>query len=120
MSDRKDHKVVMLDTEVAEELCDLVEDKPGEADEELLDEALASLRTAGRHLDNRDQQQVASGEAIAFGASDEEIEAVTTLIVQDKEVGAKTMRSVASSLRSKLKAASKKGRRGNRKGRSRS
>lgn len=111
MEKTDDHRVVFLDTDVAEELLDLVDDEPGEADEDLLDEAAEAIETANGGLSSEAQQAVARGEAVAVGLEPEEAESLTTLIESNVEDDKRTLKSVARSLQSKLRAAGKKARR---------
>lgn len=106
-----DNRVVFLGRDVAEELLDLVDDKPGEADEDLLDEAAAALQSANGGLPATAQQAVARGEAVAVGLEPEEIETVATLIHHNTEADRGALKSVARSLQSKLRAARKKAKR---------
>ncbi len=110
---KDDHRVVFLDTDVAEELLDLVDDRPGEADEDLLDDAVEALEHADGGLPAEAQQAVANGEAVAVGLQPAEIELVETLIEENVEKDARTLRSVGRTLKSKLRAAAKKARRSN-------
>lgn len=111
MEKTDDHRVVFLDTDVAEELLDLVDDEPGEADEDLLDEAVEAIEKANGGLPSEAQQAVARGEAVAVGLEPEEAESLTTLIESNVEDDKRTLKSVARSLQSKLRAAAKKARR---------
>ncbi len=111
MEKTDDHRVVFLDTDVAEELLDLVDDEPGEADEDLLDEAVEAIEKADGALPSEAQQAVARGEAVAVGLEPDEAESLTTLIETNVEKDKRTLKSVARSLQSKLRAASKKARR---------
>ncbi len=106
-----DHRVAFFDREVAEELLDLVDDQPGEADEDLLDEAVDAIRSANGGLPAEAQQAVARGDAVAVGLQPEEIQTLTVLIEDDKESDRTTLRSVGRTLKSKLRAAAKKARR---------
>ncbi len=106
-----DHRVAFFDREVAEELLELVADEPGEADEDLLDEAAAAIQSANGGLPAEAQQAVARGDGIAVGLQPAEIETLTILIENNTESDRKTLRSVAQSLKSKLRAAAKKARR---------
>ncbi|WP_436792737.1 hypothetical protein [Actinospongicola halichondriae] len=105
---KADTRVVFLETEVAEELLELVDDEPGEADEALLDDAAEALVRANGELEPRAQQAVARGEAVAVGLGDDEVESLKTLIETNTESDKRTLKSVARSLQSKLKAARKK------------
>ena len=104
----KDQRVAYFGTDVAEELLDLVDDRPGDADEDLLDAAAQAIQQANGGLPADVQQAVARGEAVAVGFAAEEIEAVTTLIEDNEESDDRTLRSVGRTLKSKLRAASKK------------
>jgi hypothetical protein len=108
---KDDNRVVFLDTEVAEELLELVDDEPGEADEDLLDEAAAAIENANGGLPGEAQQAVARGDAVAVGLGSDEAESLTTLIEHNTESDPSTLKDVARSLQSKLRAASKKARR---------
>lgn len=106
-----DHKVAFFEREVAEELLELVDDRPGEADEDLLDEAADAIESANGGLPAEAQQAVANGDAVAVGLQPTEIDTLTTLIETNTESDKKTLRSVGRSLKSKLRAAAKKARR---------
>lgn len=106
-----DHRVVFMETEVAEELLELVDDEPGDADEDLLDEAAAAIDRANGGLGSEAQQAVARGEGVAVGLEPAEAESLTTLIERNVEEDKRSLKSVARSLQSKLRAASKKARR---------
>lgn len=106
-----DRKVAYLEREVAEELLDLVDDRPGEADEKLLDEAVESIASANGGLPPEAQQAVARGEAIAVGLEPEEAQTLTILIEENTEADGTMLASVGRSLKSKLRAAAKKARR---------
>ena len=54
---------------------------------------------------------MARGEAVAVGLEPDEAESLTTLIETNVEKDKRTLKSVARSLQSKLRAASKKARR---------
>ncbi len=106
-----DQRVVFLERDVAEELLDLVADRPGEADEDLLDEAMEAIEEAGAGLPGEAQQAVARGDAVAVGLAPEEAETITTLIINNTETDHNLLQSIASTMKSKLKAAAKKSRR---------
>lgn len=103
-----DQRVVYMERAVAEEVLDLVDDEPGEADEQLLDEAAEALLAANGGLPSAAQQAVARGEAVAVGLEPPEADALATLIHHDTESDRSALRSVARSLQSKLRAARKK------------
>ena len=104
-------RVVFLERDVAEEVLDLVVDRPGDADEDLLDEAIDAIEGAGTGLPGEAQQAVARGEAVAVGLDPDEVEVLETLIVANTESDPSALRGIASSMKSKLKAAAKKARR---------
>ena len=106
-----DHRVAYFDTEVAEELLDLVDDRPGEADEDLLDQAADAIDRANGGLPAEVQQAVARGQAVAVGLQPEEVETLTTLIEENTESDRSTLRSIGRTLKSKLRAAAKKAKR---------
>ncbi len=106
-----DQRVVFFERDVAEELLDLVADRPGQADEDLLDEAMEAIEDAGDGLPGDAQQAIARGEAVAVGLAPEEAESITTLITKNTETDPGVLQSVASTMKSKLKAAAKKSRR---------
>lgn len=103
-----DDLVVFLDREVAEELLDLVDDEPGQADEDLLDEAADAIENANGGLPSEAQQAVARGEAVAVGLEAAEADSLTTLIHHNTESDKTALRSVGRSLQSKIRAAKKK------------
>lgn len=106
-----DQKVAFFDRHVAEELLDLVDDRPGEADEELLDAAVEAIASANGGLPPEEQQAVAKGEGIAVGLEPEEAKTLTVLIENNAESDRNTLRSVGQTLKAKLRAAGKKARR---------
>lgn len=108
-----DQKVVFLERDVAEEVLELVEDEPGEADEDLLDDALEAIESADGALPSEAQQAVARGEAVAVGMDPDEIATLATLIEANTETDSGTLKSIATTIKSKLKAAAKKARRRN-------
>lgn len=106
-----DQRVVFLERDTAEELLDLVDDRPGDADEDLLDAALDAIEAAGDGLPGEAQQAVARGDAVALGLDPTEAATVRTLILENHEADPGVLRSVGASIKSKLKAAAKKARR---------
>ncbi len=106
-----DQKVAFFDRDVAEELLDLVDDRPGEADEELLDAAVEAIASANGGLPPEDQQAVAKGEGIAVGLEPDEAQTLTVLIEKNTEGDRNALRSVGQTLKAKLRAAAKKARR---------
>jgi hypothetical protein len=112
-----DQRVVFLERDAAEELLDLVDDRPGDADEDLLDVVVDAIEGAGTGLPGEAQQAVARGEAVAVGLDPTEAATLTTLILQNTESDPGVLGSIGSNIKSKLKAAARKARR---KGRQRS
>ena len=106
-----DDRVVFLEREVAEELLDLVDDRPGDADEDLLDEASDAIQQANGGLPSEAQQAVARGEAVAVGLQPDEVAALDELIGHNTESDRNTLKAVAQSLKSKLRTARKKSKR---------
>jgi hypothetical protein len=106
-----DQRVVLLERDAAEELLDLVDDRPGDADEDLLDQVVEAIEAAGHGLPGEAQQAVARGEAVAVGLDPTEAQTVRTLILENQESDPGVLRSVGASIKSKLKAAAKKARR---------
>ncbi len=107
-----EQRVVYLERDVAEELLDLVADRPGTADEDLLDDAIDAIEDAGPGLPGEAQQAVARGEAVAVGLQPDEAASLETLITQNREDDPGRLRDIASSMKSKLRAAAKKARTG--------
>ncbi len=106
-----DQRVVFLEREAAEELLDLVDDRPGEADEDLLDRVVDASEGAGTGLPGEAQQAVARGDAVALGLDPTETATLTTLILENHESDPGVLRSITSHVKAKLKAAAKKARR---------
>jgi hypothetical protein len=106
-----DQRVVFLERDAAEELLELVDDRPGEADEDLLDVVVAAIQEAGDGLPGEAQQAVARGDAVAVGLDPVEARTITALILENAATDPGVLGSIAASIKSKLKAAAKKGRR---------
>ncbi|HEU5083584.1 MAG TPA: hypothetical protein VFU14_09610 [Acidimicrobiales bacterium] len=106
-----DQRVVFLERDVAEELLDLVDDRPGDADEDLLDQAVEAIQGAGDGLPGEAQQAVARGDGVAVGLDPAEAATITTLILENTETDPGVLRSVSSNMKAKLKAAAKKAKR---------
>ncbi|MDZ7673871.1 MAG: hypothetical protein U5K30_02205 [Acidimicrobiales bacterium] len=103
-----DHRVVFFERDVAEELLELVDDEPGQADEDLLDEAVEAIEHANGGLPSEAQQAVARGDAVAVGLEPAEVDSITTLINHNTEADKSALKSVGRSLQSKIRAARKK------------
>lgn len=96
---------------VAEELVSLLRDKPGTANEDLLDEALANLQgTYPTQADVPTKVEKAAGEgrAVLMEASVEEIDAAIHLISHDKVSDLNNVRSLANTIQTKLRIARKR------------
>jgi hypothetical protein len=106
-----DQRVVFLEREAAEELLDLVDDRPGDADEDLLDLVVEAIEGAGDGLPGEAQQAVARGDAVAVGLDPTEAETLRTLILENHEADPGVLRSIGANIKGKLKAAAKKARR---------
>ena len=106
-----DQRVVFLERDAAEELLDLVDDRPGDADEDLLDLVVEAIEEAGDGLPGEAQQAVARGEAVAVGLDPTEAQTLRTLILENEETDPGVLRSIGANIKSKLKAAAKKARR---------
>jgi len=106
-----DQRVVFLERDAAEELLDLVDDRPGEADEEVLDLVVEAIEGAGSGLPGEAQEAVARGDAVAVGLDSTEARTLRVLILENTETDPTTLRSIGASIKSKLKVAAKKARR---------
>lgn len=102
---------VVLDLEVAEEVVELIEDKPGEADEDALDDALDALAAARRRVPARDQLRAAKGAVVAIEVSSDTKDAVELLINDDVATKERALRRFGQRLRSKVQKARRKSRR---------
>lgn len=109
-----DPQKVVLDVEVAEEVVALVKDEPGDADEELLDQAIESLEDAGPRVPADGQKMAAEGEAIAIELTPTGADALRTLIEDDREVQPARLRRIGQRIGSKLRKARAKRRSGKR------
>ena len=109
--DESEPKIAFFDTAVAEELLDLVADRPGQADEDLLDKAVAAIEGAGPGLDADSQQKVARGDGVAVGFDETEIASLNVLIEQNTESDKNVLGGISRTLKSKLRAANKKAKR---------
>jgi hypothetical protein len=106
-----EQRVVFLERDAAEELLDLVDDRPGDADEDLLDHVVEAIECAGDGLPGEAQKAVARGDAVAVGLDGTEARTLKVLILENTATDPTTLRSVGSSIKSKLRAAAKKARR---------
>lgn len=102
---------VVLDLTTAEEVVELIEDVPGQADEALLDEALEALAVAGARVPPTDQERAARGEAVAIELRPADVDAVQALITRDRVTHPRSLRRVGQRLRGKLQRARRKARR---------
>lgn len=103
---------VVLDVEVAEEVVDLIRDRPGTADEDLLDEALAAIEAASPRVPATDQQRAARGQAVAIQVEQDTADAMRTLISDNRAVKRSRLRRAADRLGGKLDRAKARRRRG--------
>ena len=102
---RDDVTKVVLDLPVAQEVIELIEDRPGEADEDALDEALAALEEAEARVPAADQERAARGDVVAIEMTLDAVDAVSKLIVDDQETKPRVLKRVARRLRGKLQSA---------------
>ena len=102
---------IVLDLDAAQEVVNLVSDKPGDADEELLDSALLALQAADTEVDADDQRRAASGEVVAIEVTSTAASAIETLIEENREIHPRQLRSFGDRLRSKVDRARKRRRR---------
>lgn len=93
---------VVLDTEPAEELLLLLEDRPGRANEGLLDEARDSLLDPVSRVPTADQHRVAQGEAVAFEVKEPELDQLVDVIESDVVTRPRLVERLQRRLRSKL------------------
>ncbi len=96
---------VVLDIAPAREVVDLIEDRPGTADEDLLDDALRALEDARPRIQSVDQERAASGEVVAVELTPDAVAAMESLIRRDKMFRARTLRDLADRLRGKIERA---------------
>ncbi len=99
---------VVLDLEPAREVVDLIDDRPGTADEDLLDDALDALDAARSRVPAEDQQRAAAGEVVAVELTPDAAAAVETLIRRDQLRRARVLREIADRLRAKIDRARRK------------
>jgi len=102
---------VVMDVDTASELVDLIDDVPGDADENALDDALAALRNATDRIPADDQRDVADGDAVALEIRAATADAVATLIVENEAEAKRPLRRTARRLRAKLARARRRSRR---------
>jgi hypothetical protein len=110
-TDTDPNRKVVLEPDAAVELIDLIRDQPGRADEDLLDEALDAFEHPFHRVPTVDQQRAAGGEVVAIEVRAEAIEAVTTLVRDDRPAQPRVLRRLAKRLRGKLDQASRRRRR---------
>lgn len=101
------HKVV-LGIEPAEEVASLIEDRPGTADEDLLDDALDAIEAARAMIPPEDQDRAAAGEVVAVELTPDAVAAVDTLIRRDELLRAGVLHRMAQRLRGKIASARRK------------
>ncbi|MDY7104299.1 MAG: hypothetical protein S0880_24200 [Actinomycetota bacterium] len=106
---RTNGKKVVLELEAAHELVDLVEDEPGDANEDLLDEAYLAIDRRSNRLEADAQRMVAEGAAVAVEVDDEAAGRVKALIAREPvPLEDEPVRTFGRRLSSKLRTASKK------------
>lgn len=96
---------VVLWPRVADEVIDLIDDRPGRADEDALDAALAALRTAEARVPADDQRRAAQGRVVAIELDPDTMTAVETLITDDVASRPQALRRVRDRLKGKLRRA---------------
>jgi hypothetical protein len=105
-SDQSDRvRKVVLETDVAHEVIELIDDRPGEADEDALDAALEALRSAEERVPPDDQRKAAQGRVVAIELDPDSASAVETLITDDVATRTQALRRVRDRLRGKLRRA---------------
>jgi hypothetical protein len=102
---RSDVIKLVLPPEPADELVKLLVDEPGEADEQLLDNALDALDRAAPRIDGSDQKQIAEGHLVAVQLEPVEAETARELIESDVVIEPKTARRLADRLRARIRRA---------------
>lgn len=105
-SDQSDQvRKVVLEPDVAHEVIELIDDRPGEADEDALDAALEALRSAEGRVPPDDQRKAARGRVVAIELDPDSVSAVETLITDDVATRTQALRRVRDRLRGKLRRA---------------
>lgn len=99
---------VVMEPEVAEELADLLEDRPGEADEDLLDEAADALEEPTDRVPGPAQRDIAKGDAVAVKVERDQIDEARSLIETDHARDPGLLGRFARALRQKARGARKK------------
>lgn len=97
-----DERKVVLDVEAAEELEALIADRPGTANEALLDDALDALDDAAPDVPPPAQERAAEGDVVVLGLAAESTSAVRTLIRRGDSRRRELLRRVRRRLQSKI------------------
>ena len=108
---QSDKPKVVFELDVAREVVDLIDDSPGTADEDLLDDALVAMGDAGSDVAPAEQQGAARGELVAIEMPTAAAGAIRQLIVDAERTRPRLLRRVADRLKAKLRRAEKKRRR---------
>jgi hypothetical protein len=103
---------IVLDVEAAEEVADLIDDTPGVADEDRLEDVLQAIHAAGPRIASEDQRRAARGKVVAMEISPAAAEAVEELIVEDVSTKPRSLGRVRDRLRGKLQRAGRRRRGG--------
>lgn len=96
---------VVLDIDTAREVLELIEDRPGQANEAVLDDALDALAEVEPTVPPDDQRRAASGEVVAMEVDDASISAVTELIERNVATRPEKLRRFGRRLQGKLASA---------------
>lgn len=105
MRRRSTRSKLVLPVPAASEFVDLLEDVPGEADEDPLDDAHEALQSTVTTIPADDQQRIGAGELVAVEVSHDDVDAALELIEQDNETDRRALRRLGGRLKGKLKAA---------------
>ena len=104
-NERADVTKVVFDLPTAEEVVELLEDRPGMADEAVLDDALDALASSAPRVLSEDQKRAAAGDAVAIEMTPDAAEAVERLIRTDQATRPNALRRLSQRLRGKLERA---------------
>ncbi len=96
---------VVLSLDAATEVHDLIEDRPGDADEAALEDARRSLQRPVAQLPSETQELAAAGKVVAMEIDDEAREAIDTLITENTESKPGVLRRLGRRLQGKLASA---------------
>lgn len=101
-------KKVVLEIEPAEEVLDLILDRPGHADEDLLDEALDAVERADGRVSPDSQERAAAGEVVAVEMEVGTARALASLIRRNRVERETALRRIADRIVAKLARADRK------------